>query len=153
MVETTVCYLLKDGEVLLGLKKRGFGLKKYTGIGGKLEAGETPAEATIREMQEETGVTLVEEDLVYRGIIHFFFPGKPEWNIDMHVFTAETWQGTPVEGAEVRPMWFGLDELPLGEMWDDARLWLPHVLAGGKINATFLYNDDNDTIDEDTSSF
>ena len=39
MKQTNLCFLLKDGKVLLGMKKRGFGAGKWNGFGGKLKEG------------------------------------------------------------------------------------------------------------------
>jgi 8-oxo-dGTP diphosphatase len=52
----TLCLLVRGEparEVLLGLKKRGFGAGKYAGFGGSVEAGETVIQAAIRELQTE----------------------------------------------------------------------------------------------------
>ncbi|HBY09281.1 MAG TPA: hypothetical protein DEH22_16440, partial [Chloroflexi bacterium] len=61
MRDATLVLLLKNhpvAEVLLGYKKIGFGQGKYTGFGGKVEPGETVAEAALRELTEETSVTV-----------------------------------------------------------------------------------------------
>ena len=39
--------------MLLGMKKRGFGTGKWNGFGGKVEVGETVADAAQRELEEE----------------------------------------------------------------------------------------------------
>jgi 8-oxo-dGTP diphosphatase len=57
------------------------------------------------------------------------------------------WCGTPVESEEMAPSWFHVDEIPYEEMWDDDRHWLPHVLAGKRIQATFTYRADNETVE------
>ena len=57
MRHTTLMLLKKDGKLLLGLKKRGFGLGKINGIGGKVEEGESVEAAAVRETFEEIGVT------------------------------------------------------------------------------------------------
>ena len=47
----TLCFTFKDSswkQVLLGMKKRGFGAGRYNGFGGKVEPGETVKEAAIR---------------------------------------------------------------------------------------------------------
>ena len=53
----TLLFVIRDGEILLIRKQRGLGAGKINGPGGKLEAGESPREAAIREVQEEVGVT------------------------------------------------------------------------------------------------
>ena len=54
--QATICLLRKNDEVLLAMKKRGFGEGKYNGIGGKVEDGETVKDAAVRELYEEVGV-------------------------------------------------------------------------------------------------
>jgi len=54
----TLLLLRSNGRILLGRKKRGFGAGKANGFGGKVEVGETIKEAAVREMQEESGVTI-----------------------------------------------------------------------------------------------
>ena len=59
MKQTTLCFLLNDrGEVLLAMKKRGFGTGKWNGVGGKVQEGEDIAAAALREIKEEIGVTV-----------------------------------------------------------------------------------------------
>ena len=57
----TLCYILRDGEVLLIRKKRGFGANKYNGVGGKVEGGEGVLEAAIREIHKVLGKDALEE--------------------------------------------------------------------------------------------
>jgi len=67
----TLCLIHQDNRLLLGMKKRGFGKDRINGFGGKVEPGESIEEATIRETQEEAGITPI--DLKKIGIIHFEF--------------------------------------------------------------------------------
>ena len=69
MLETTLCLLKKDNQILLAMKKRGFGEGKYNGVGGKIDKGETPEQAMIREVQEEILVTPTKYEKV--GFIEF----------------------------------------------------------------------------------
>ena len=150
-MKATTLLLLVQGDpiarVLLGFKKMGFGQGKYTGIGGKLEPGETLAEAAIRELKEETHVCVQEKHLIPMGHIDFFFPAKPAWNLTTHIFFAYHWQGTPKETPEIRPQWFEVTQLPFEHMWDDASYWYLHVLQKKKIHATFTFKSDNETVD------
>lgn len=151
MREVTLCLPLLGWParaVLLGLKKRGFGRGKYVGFGGKIEDGETTATAAARELQEETGLSVVPETLDYVATLNFLFPARPDWDHLVHVYLAQAWQGTPAESAEVSPAWFAVDRLPLNQMWDDAAYWLPNVLSGRRVRGTFIYTDDNASVAE-----
>ena len=59
----TLVLLREANRVLLGMKKRGFGVGKWNGFGGKLEQGETVLEAAAREVREECGFTVNTSDL------------------------------------------------------------------------------------------
>ena len=150
MTVTTLLMLVQGDpidRVLLGYKKVGFGKGKFTGIGGKVEAGETIKAAALREMTEETGVLVDEKHLLDKGQIEFFFPAKPTWNLTIHIFLTRRWRGRPEEGREIRPKWFETDLLPFNQMWDDASYWYNRVLSGEKIRASFRFKSDNETID------
>jgi 8-oxo-dGTP diphosphatase len=148
--EVCVVYLLRDGDdgpqVLLGDKRTGLGRGKVVGIGGKLEPGETPAEAAVREMREETGMLLAAADLEPVGVIDYRFPSRPAWSQRSHVFVARRWRGDPVETREISPRWYAREEVPYARMWDDARRWLPDVLRGGRVHAAFDFGDDLATV-------
>lgn len=146
----TLCFLLRDGdsgpEVLLGLKRTGFGTGKIVGIGGHVEPGESEAEAVVREVREETGVTVRQEDLADAGVVQFVFPAKPAWDMHTRLFTARRWVGEPEESDEIMPEWFRIGTLPVDRMWQDADHWLPVVLDGGRVNVVVTLNSDNETV-------
>jgi 8-oxo-dGTP diphosphatase len=151
MQKATLVFLVREGpprEVLLGLKRVGFGAGKYTGLGGKVEAGETVEQAAARELEEETGVKVLTEALRPVGSLAFLFPARPAWSQMVTVFLVERWAGEPVESAEMNPVWFGVDELPFEQMWEDGAHWLPRVLAGERIAAWFTFGEDNESIEE-----
>eukprot|EP01018_Ginkgo_biloba_P030580 Gb_40140 [translate_table: standard] len=76
----TLAIVNKDGRVLLGLKKRGFGEGYYNGFGGKVEEGETIEEATARELEEESG--LIPLRMTKQGVLTFHFDDKPcPWEV------------------------------------------------------------------------
>jgi 8-oxo-dGTP diphosphatase len=131
MKQMTVCFLLRNApvfEVLLGLKKVGFGSGKYAGIGGKVEPGETVEAAAKREVEEEIGVIIPEESIQYMGKVTFLFPFKTDWSQEVSLFLARKWHGEPQESDEMKPYWFEPDQVPYEAMWQDARHWIPLVL-------------------------
>lgn len=145
----TLCFPLQGNPpsaVLLGYKKRGFGQGKWAGFGGKVESRETPIQAAQRELFEETGLQVALADLQPRGQVIFRFPAKPVWDQQVHLFVVTQWQGEPAESDEMRPVQFPLTKLPFDQMWDDARYWLPTLLAGEAVNLQITFAADNATV-------
>lgn len=122
----TLLFLRRGDEILLAMKKRGYGVDKWNGVGGKLEPGETPLQAIIRECQEEINVTPFDPRL--SGRLEFFEHDNPDFQHSCHIFVAEEWNGEPSETEEMRPRWFHIDAIPYSKMWPDDAVWLPHLL-------------------------
>jgi 8-oxo-dGTP diphosphatase len=133
-----LCFILKEGRVLLIRKKRGLGAGKINGPGGKIEPGETAREAAIRETQEEIGVTPLE--LEERGVLHFQFTDG--YSLNCIVFVARDYEGEVIETAEAVPLWFDVDTIPYDEMWADDRYWLPRALKGDGFAGWFEFDGD-----------
>lgn len=134
----TLCLFLKEDQILLAMKKRGFGAGRWNGVGGKLEKGETPKQAAIREAQEEINITPKKVKKV--AILNFDFPDKVEWSQQVVVFTCQNWEGEPAESEEMNPKWFGIKEIPYDQMWPDDIHWLPKVLAGTTVLGKFIFD-------------
>jgi len=147
MRQTTLCLLIKQNEILLAMKKRGFGAGRWNGTGGKFdsEKDKTILDAAVRETKEEIGVDIVNSEKF--GLFHFRFPHKPEWDQDVHLFLAKEWQGEPKESEEMTPRWFLFNEIPYDKMWDDDKIWLPRVLKGEKMEIDFVFKE-GDIIDK-----
>lgn len=145
MTASTSLLILTDGDrVLLGRKLRGFGTGYLVAPGGHVEAGETPAEAAVRETWEEVGV--VAEDLAPAGVVRFRFIDKAAWDMDVALFRSGSWSGEPVASDELAPQWHAVGDLPLDRMWADAPHWLPAVLAGESVDLTITYAADGATV-------
>lgn len=134
----TLVFLRDGSQILLAMKKRGFGAGRWNGVGGKVEPGETLLEAARREAKEEIGIDLKDQTKVAH--INFYFPdGSPDWLV--HVFESRDWSGNPVESEEMAPQWFHTDDIPYYEMWSDDEHWLPHILKGKKLIGHFNFDE------------
>ena len=134
----TLTFIVKNEQILLIRKKRGLGAGKINGPGGKLEAGETPLECAIREVQEELCITPI--NLQHQGESRFQFVDG--YSIHVHNYIATDYTGTPTETDEAIPLWFALDDIPYNDMWEDDRLWLPRLLHGESFTGRYLFDDD-----------
>ena len=121
---TTLCYLERDSEWLMlhrVKKKNDVNHDKWIGVGGKFEPGESPEECLVREVKEETGLTLTRWR--YRGIITFVLDGAAEY---MHLFTADGWEGQMIRGqdcAEGVLEWVEKDRVPELPIWEGDKLF------------------------------
>lgn len=139
IVSLALC--VRDDEILLAMKKRGFGEGFWNGAGGKPDPGETVEQAMIRECQEEIAITPTEYDKV---AIHTFEMDENQkfyTNIEAHVFLVTKWDGGPTESEEMAPKWFKKTEIPYEQMWQDDVLWLPLVLRGKKLETSFVFDE------------
>jgi len=141
------CRKIEGGakQILLGMKKRGFGEGKLTGYGGKKELGESMKECGARELQEECG--LVATDLEHCASLEFKMPALL---MLVEVFQCWHFEGTVIETEEMKPQWTLESELPAifraMQTWADDELWLPQVLAGARLCGRFEYASDNETV-------
>ena len=135
MTKATLLFLLREDEILLAMKKRGFGAGKWNGTGGKVEPGESIEHAALRECQEEIGVTPL--DPRQFGVLQFDMADDPTFQSEVHIFVAHAWQGQPHETEEMRPKWFKTSEIPYYDMWSDDKFWLPLLLAAQSFEGHF----------------
>lgn len=150
MKDTTLLFLIKRNpatqeitHILLAMKKRGFGMGRWNGVGGKLEPGESIVDGALRETHEEIGVYA--QNLKEVAQLAFTFAEKPESNQLVHVFFSEIWENEPAESEEMKPQWYDVSSIPFAEMWPDDPFWLPKVISGDFIKASFTF-DGGDTI-------
>lgn len=124
---TTLCYIEKDNKYLMLLrnkKKIDINKNKWIGVGGKFEADESPEECLLREVKEETGLTLTEYKM--RGIITFI---SDEWETEyMYLYTAGKFEGNIMECDEGELKWIPKDELFDLNLWEGDKVFLKMLI-------------------------
>ena len=124
MRNTTLCYIQNDrGQTLLlhrVKKENDLNKDKWIGVGGGFEDKESPEDCLLREVYEETGLTLTRWR--YRGIVTFV---SDRWETEyMHLFTATGWTGQRKTCDEGVLEWIGKDDLAALPQWAGDRIFL-----------------------------
>lgn len=132
----TLLFVIKNGHVLLILKKRGLGQGKVSAPGGRIEPGEAPPDGARREVEEELCVTPV--GIEERGELSFQFVDG--YSIHATVFVASDCEGEPQETGEAVPLWTPIDQIPYERMWADDALWVPELLEGRRFTGRFVFD-------------
>ena len=127
--DTVICYLVKDDSVLMlfrNKKEIDINKGKWIGVGGHIEAGETPAQAIVREVREETTLRINSYKEV--ATITFFFNDDVEV---MHVFTCIDYSGeVNYNCSEGTLKWIPIEELFEINLWEGDKLFLEPILNG-----------------------
>jgi 8-oxo-dGTP diphosphatase/2-hydroxy-dATP diphosphatase len=149
--QATLVFLIKKSdlgiqEICLAMKKRGFGIHRWNGVGGKVEPGETLEEGAKREAFEEILVNIPTIEKVAE--LKFHFANNPDWDMLVHAYIAESWEGEPTETEEMRPQWYSVDSIPYDNMWPDDTFWLPKVIKGHKLKATFTLGENDKVLEQ-----
>ena len=120
---TTLCYIEKDGRYLMlhRIKKENdFNKDKWIGVGGKFEQNETPEECLLREVYEETSLTLL--SYTFRGIITFI---SDKYELEyMYLYTADKFSGTIKECDEGVLEWVDKKDVLSLPLWEGDSLFL-----------------------------
>lgn len=146
MRQSTLLFLLQDNQILLAMKKRGFGAGKWNGVGGKPDGDEKIEETAVRETKEEIGV--FPRNIKQVASLDFFFQDNPDWDQQVLVYTTNEWDGNPTESEEMKPQWFDQNKLPFDDMWADDKFWLPIILSGKNVIAKFIFNQNGNIVDQ-----
>ena len=124
---TTLCYIEKDNKYLMlhrVKKENNLNKDKWLGVGGKFEDGESPEECLLREVKEETGLTLT--SYKFRAIITFV---SDQWGVEyMHLFTADAYEGELPETfmrdcAEGELVWVPKNEIENLQLWEGDKIF------------------------------
>jgi 8-oxo-dGTP diphosphatase len=135
----TLCYLRRDGQTLMMhrvKKANDMHHGKWNGLGGKLEAGETPEECAVREIYEESGLRV--KDPVLKGLLTFpGFVNDEDWYA--FVFLASQFEGELIESPEGDLEWIEDDQLLKLNLWEGDRIFLPWLDRPGFFSGKFVY--------------
>ncbi len=127
MALTTVTYIRNNDRILMLHRVKelnDFNEGKWLGVGGHLEFGETPHEAALREIKEETGISL--DKIIFQGIVTFVYPNQETDYIFVYRADSETTETiiTPEGVLE----WIPVDKIMELNLWEGDLLFLPYVL-------------------------
>lgn len=123
MLNTTLCYIQKNEKYLMlhRIKKQNdINKDKWIGIGGKFEEGESPEECALREVKEETGLTL--KSYEYRGIVTFVSDNN--FTEFMHIFWSDDFEGNLIDCDEGKLEWIEKSKLNDFEHWKGDEIFL-----------------------------
>ena len=125
---TTLCYIEQDGKYLMlhrTKKKHDINENKWIGVGGHAEGTEGPEECLLREVKEETGLTLT--SYRFRALITFVsYKQEPEM---MCLFTADAFTGKLITCDEGELVWVDKREVPKLPTWEGDAIFLERLLA------------------------
>lgn len=137
----TLCYVRRDGHTLMVhrvKKENDMHQGKWNGLGGKLEAGETPEECAIREIYEESGLRVTDPTL--KGFLTFpAFANDEDWYA--FVFLARDFTGELIDSPEGVLEWIDDDRLLSLDLWEGDRIFLPWLERPGFFSGKFVYKD------------
>lgn len=144
MILSTVCYIEKEGKYLMlhrTKKKNDINEGKWLGIGGKFEDKESPEDCIIREVKEETGLTL---NLVkLRGILTFINTiCETEY---IFVFTSDDFIGELIECNEGELKWVNKDKVTSLNLWEGDKIFVEKIKEESPF-FTIKYVYDGDTL-------
>ena len=134
----TLLFVVRDGRILLIEKHRGLGQGKINGPGGRLEPGETPRAAAVREAEEE--IRIRPTGIHPAGELRFQFVDG--YSIHVYVFRADGFVGEPEATVEATPLWADLESIPYERMWEDDVVWLPLLLQEQPFSGRFVFDGD-----------
>jgi len=142
MILATLCYVKHDGHTLMihrNKRPNDIHEGKWNGLGGKFEAGESPEDCIIREVCEESGLSIRSPQL--HGLLTFTnFKGN-DWYV--FVYTAHEFEGELLSDVpEGRLEWIRDEDLLTLPLWDSDPVFLPWLLQARFFSGKFKYDGD-----------
>ena len=144
MIFSSLCYIEKDEKYLMlhrTKKNNDINENKWIGIGGKFEVGESPEECIIREVKEETGLTL--NSYKFRGIITYI---SKTWETEyVCLFTSDNFSGKLIECNEGDLQWIDKKEVLNLKTWEGDKIFINKIQKDDKF-FTIKFEYDGDTL-------
>lgn len=144
---STLCYIEKDHKYLMlhrTVKKNDVNKDKWIGVGGHFEKDESPEECLLREVKEETGYALTSYQ--YRGLVTFISgKGATEY---MSLFTADGFEGEPIECDEGELVWVDIDEIENLNIWEGDKIFFRLLAENREFFSLKLVYDAQDNLIE-----
>jgi 8-oxo-dGTP diphosphatase len=141
MILATLCYIKRDGCTLMVYRNKKINdihQGKWNGLGGKFEPGETPEECVVREVLEESGLSIQDPKLC--GLLMFpKFKGN-DWYV--FVFTASQFSGELIDSPEGQLEWIPDEKILDLNLWESDHLFMPWIQDGKFFSAKFMYEED-----------
>ena len=139
-VLTTLCYAEREGKWLMlhrNKKREDINKGKWIGVGGHFEEGESPEDCLYREVFEETGLHVIDQQL--RGIVSFFY-GEKDCSY-MFLFTATLEEGELKDCSEGELAYFSYEEIKTLPLWEGDKIFLDLLAKGrGFFSLTLRYD-------------
>ncbi len=137
----TLCYVIdntKERTLMLHRvkKENDYHEGKWNGLGGKFEPGESPEECAIREVKEESGLTMINPKM--HGFITFpLFDGVDDWYV--FIFTSDKFEGKMIDSREGILEWIPNKEVTALNLWDGDKIFLEWLYKDNFFSAKFVY--------------
>ncbi len=144
MILSTVCYIERKGKYLMlhrTKKQNDINKEKWLGIGGKFQDKESPEDCIIREVKEETGLTL--NSVKLKGILTFINTiCETEY---IYVFTSNDFTGKLIECNEGELQWVDKDKVTSLNLWEGDKIFIEKIKEDTPF-FTIKYLYDGDTL-------
>lgn len=143
MKRMNLCYIEHENQWLMLLrnkKKNDINQNKWIGVGGKVQPEETPRQAMIREMEEETGLSA--DNLVFEGIVYFHYDSMEDEKI--WVYRCTQFHGNIHECDEGTLEWIPISNILDLELWEGDCYFLKRIIEKNEDPFCFKLSYDSD---------
>ena len=138
MILATLCYIRHGGRTLMvyrNKKPNDIHAGKWNGLGGKVEAGESPEACICREVEEEAGL-VIQKPYLHGLLVFANFKGQ-DWYV--FVFSATEFDGQLIDSPEGHLEWIADDAFDSLTLWPSDRIFLPWLAQPRFFSARFFY--------------